>query len=180
MGRKGDDRWVRSVIEQIRREVPGVFIRTTLLAGFPGETEEQFEELCRFVDDMRFERLGCFAYSQEEGTPAARLDGQLEEEEKRARAQLIMDKQTLIMGEYCQKKVGAQVEVMVDGYDPEEFCYVGRTQYDAPEIDGTVRFSSERELVPGEFVQVLVEEADDFDLYGRLIEEGGNGDESAQ
>ena len=84
MGRKGDDRWVRSVIEQIRREVPGVFIRTTLLAGFPGETEEQFEELCRFVDDMRFERLGCFAYSQEEGTPAARLDGQLEEEEKRA------------------------------------------------------------------------------------------------
>ena len=180
MGRKGDDRWVRSVIEQIRREVPGVFIRTTLLAGFPGETEEQFEELCRFVDDMRFERLGCFAYSQEEGTPAARLDGQLEEEEKRARAQLIMDKQTLIMGEYCQKKVGAQVEVMVDGYDPEEFCYVGRTQYDAPEIDGTVRFSSERELVPGEFVQVLVEEADDFDLYGRLIEEGGNSDESAQ
>ncbi len=168
MGRKGDDAWVRQVIALIRDRVPDVFIRTTVIAGFPGESEQQYEQLCRFVDDMRFQRLGCFAYSQEEGTPAAKLDGQLDEETKRRRAQHIMDKQALIMGDYNRQMIGKTVQVMVDYFDSEDMVYVGRTQHDAPEIDGTVRFAAECDLQNGDLVAITVDEADDFDLYGHL------------
>ena len=168
MGRKGDDAWVRQVIALIRDRVPDVFIRTTVIAGFPGESEQQYEQLCRFVDDMRFQRLGCFAYSQEEGTPAAKLDGQLDEETKRHRAQHIMDKQALIMGDYNRQMIGKTVQVMVDYFDSEDMAYVGRTQHDAPEIDGTVRFAAECDLQNGDLVAITVDEADDFDLYGHL------------
>lgn len=166
MNRRGDGKLIREVVAKIRKTVPGVFIRTTMIAGFPGETEEQFEELCEFIGEAKFERLGCFAYSIEEGTPAEKLDGHLDEEEKIRRSEIVMTKQAFIMGDLGETKVGTVQNVMVDYFDDEDGCYVGRTCFDAPEIDGMVRFKSDEFYGGGDFVDVKITAADDFDLYG--------------
>lgn len=171
MNRAGDGQLVRSVVKKIRQMVPGVFVRTTMIAGFPGESQQQFEELCQFIGEAKFERLGCFAYSIEEGTPAQKLDGQLDEDEKIARSEIVMNKQALIMGRYNELKVGTIQQVMVDYYENEDGCYVGRTPFDAPEIDGLVRFKSDEIYQGGDFVKVKITAADDFDLYGTDVRE---------
>ena len=153
---------------KLRREIPGITLRTTLIAGFPGETEEQFEDLCNFVKEVRFDRLGCFAYSAEENTVAAKMDGQIDQETKDRRAELVMQIQTGIMAQKQAEKVGQTVHVLCDGIDEESGLYLCRTTGDAPEVDGNVCVSSEEPLYPGQFYDVLVEDSDLYDLYGTV------------
>ena len=140
-----------------------------LIAGFPGETEEQFEDLCNFVKEVQFDRLGCFAYSAEENTVAARMDGQIEQEVKDKRAELVMQIQTGIMAQKQAEKVGQTVRVLCDGIDEESGLYLCRTTGDAPEVDGNVCVSSEEPLYPGQFYDVLVDDSDLYDLYGTVV-----------
>lgn len=171
MRRAGDRESLTALMKKIRAAVPGVTLRTTLIAGFPGETEADFEELCGFVRDVRFERLGCFAYSQEEGTAAASLPGQLDEEEKRRRAEFIMELQMEIMQEQGEALAGKTLRVLAEGYDREEGLCYGRSAADAPDIDGRVWFSSRGEPEPGRFVQVKITDCIDGDPAGRAVGE---------
>ncbi len=167
MNRTGDEESLKRLIAHIRETIPGVILRTTLITGFPGETAEQFESLAEFVKETEFDRLGCFAYSPEEGTPAAELDGQIDDVEKQHRADIIMEQQAIIMGRKNQLLRGALVETVVEGYDRYGECYFGRSAADAPDIDGKIFFTSkERRLVPGTFVKVRVNEIMDYDLIG--------------
>lgn len=168
MNRKGDEQVIRSAAARLRAAMPDITLRTTLIAGYPGETEEEFARLQQFVREMRFDRLGCFAYSQEEGTVAAAMDGQLDEDTKQQRADSIMRIQTGIMAELQAEKVGRTLTVLCDGQDEESGLYLCRSTADAPDIDGAVCVASDEPLYPGEFYTVLVEESDEYDLYGRL------------
>lgn len=165
MGRRSTNAGIRATLERLRRAIPDIHIRTTFITGFPGETEEDFEELSAFAQEMRFERLGVFAYSQEEGTPAGDREDQIDEEIRAARADEIMRHQVDISREVNREKVGSILEVLVESAD-EEGAWSGRTQYDAPEIDGTVIFTSEKELRPGDMVRVRITDAFDYDLVG--------------
>lgn len=171
MNRPGDNETLRALIAKIRGKIPGVTLRTSLITGFPGETQEQFEELSQFVKDMQFERLGCFAYSPEEGTPAAEFEGQLDAETKEHRAEIIMDEQLLISERHNEKMMNKTVEVVTEGFDRYAECYFGRSAADAPEIDGKIFFSSERKLSIGEFVKVEIDDTLDFDLIGGVADE---------
>ncbi len=166
MNRRGDREKLTALINKLRERIPGIVLRSTFIAGFPGETEEDFTELAEFVKDMEFDRMGCFAYLQEEGTPAARMKEQLDEETKEERARIIMESQMDIMDRINQRHIGKILEVMVDGFDEEQECYFGRSYMDAPDVDGFVYFNSENELNPGDFVTVEIEDAIDADLYG--------------
>ncbi len=166
MNRRGDREKLTALINKLRERIPGIVLRSTFIAGFPGETEEDFTELAEFVKDMEFDRMGCFAYSQEEGTPAARMKEQLDEETKEERARIIMESQMDIMDRINRRHIGKILEVMVDGFDEEQECYFGRSYMDAPDVDGFVYFNSENELNPGDFVTVEIEDAIDADLYG--------------
>ena len=170
MNRRGDRQSLTALMNKIRERVPGVVLRTTLITGFPGETEEDFTELAEFVKDVKFQRLGCFAYSQEEGTPAAELPGQLDEEVKAHRAELIMDRQMEIMERQGMELIGKTLEVMVEGYDRYAECWFGRSWRDAPDVDGKIFFTTggKRPRL-GSFVQVRVEDCMDCDLTGRLV-----------
>ena len=169
MNRRGDRQSLTALMQKIRDKVPGVVLRTTLITGFPGETEEDFTELAEFVRDVKFERLGCFAYSQEEDTPAAQLPDQIDEEVKQRRAEIILDDQALRMEREAQALVGTVLEVLVEDYDPEEEAWFGRSYRDAPDVDGKVLFTAgDRELKPGTFVPVEITHAVDWDLRGRL------------
>ena len=170
MNRRGDRQSLTALMNKIRERVPGVVLRTTLITGFPGETEEDFTELAEFVKDVKFERLGCFAYSQEEGTPAAELPGQLDEEVKAHRAELIMDRQMEIMERQGMDLIGKTLEVLVEGYDRYAECWFGRSYRDAPDVDGKIFFTTggKRPRL-GSFVQVMVEDCMDCDLTGRLV-----------
>ena len=169
MNRRSNRAELLEVIGKLRREIPGITLRTTLIAGFPGETEEQFEDLCNFVKEVQFDRLGCFAYSAEENTVAAKMDGQIEQEVKDKRAELVMQIQTGIMAQKQAEKVGQTVHVLCDGIDEENGLYLCRTTGDAPEVDGCVCVSSEEPLYPGQFYDVLVEDSDLYDLYGTVV-----------
>ena len=166
MNRPGDRESLEKTIEKLRKKIPGITVRTTLIAGFPGETEEQFCALSDFVKNMRFERLGCFAYSAEEGTPAAEFDNQLSEQEKNKRAEIIMDRQAVISDELSEQKVGQSVEVLVEGYDTYIKHFYGRTPADAPDIDCKIFFKSKNKPSPGDFVKVRVTDVLDMDLLG--------------
>ena len=170
MNRRGDRQSLTALMNKIRERVPGVVLRTTLITGFPGETEEDFTELAEFVKDVKFQRLGCFAYSQEEGTPAAELPGQLDEEVKAHRAELIMDRQMEIMERQGMELIGKTLEVLVEGYDRYAECWFGRSYRDAPDVDGKIFFTTggKRPRL-GSFVQVRVEDCMDCDLTGRLV-----------
>ena len=170
MNRRGDRQSLTALMNKVRERVPGVVLRTTLITGFPGETEEDFTELAEFVKDVKFERLGCFAYSQEEGTPAAELPGQLDEEVKAHRAELIMDRQMEIMERQGMELIGKTLEVLVEGYDRYAECWFGRSWRDAPDVDGKIFFTTggKRPRL-GSFVQVRVEDCMDCDLTGRLV-----------
>ncbi|MFI3170211.1 MAG: 30S ribosomal protein S12 methylthiotransferase RimO [Faecalibacterium sp.] len=168
MNRRSNRQTLETVIESLRLQIPGIALRTTLIAGFPGESKAQFEELCAFVKETKFDRLGCFAYSAEENTVAAEMPNQVEEDEKQRRADLIMQIQTNIMAQKQADKVGEVLQVICDDFDEESGLYLCRSTADAPEIDGCVCVASEDVLQPGTFYQVRITESDLYDLYGEL------------
>ncbi len=170
MNRAGDEASLRALVKKLRERVPGIILRTTLIAGFPGETEEQFERLCEFVKDVRFDRLGCFAYSAEEGTPAADFEDQIDEEIKQKRADIIMEEQMLISDELNQSYIGKTIEVVTEGFDRYAECYFGRSAMDAPEIDGKIFFTSPCPRALGEYVNVVIDDVMDYDLIGSVVE----------
>jgi ribosomal protein S12 methylthiotransferase len=169
MNRHGDGAMIRGVVKKLRSEIPDIVIRTTLIAGFPGETEADFEELCEFVKEARFEHLGVFPYSREEDTPAYDMDGQIDEQIKQDRADIIMREQLEINTQNNEKAIGKTVTVLCEDYDPVASVHFGRSAADAPEIDGKVYFKAERRIAPGSFVKVKIREVLDYDLFGRAI-----------
>lgn len=172
MNRPGNEQELRALMAKIRERIPNVTLRTTLITGFPSETEEQFNQLADFVKDMRFDRLGCFAYSQEEGTKAAEMPDQIDEETKQRRADVIMEQQQIIMAQNNEKMIGKTIEVVTEGFDRYGECYFGRSAADAPDIDGKIFFRSpERKLTSGSFVKVNITETLDYDLIGEIENE---------
>ena len=169
MNRHGDSKMIRDVLAKLRREVPGIVIRTTFIVGFPGETEEDFEELCRFVEEQRFEHMGVFTYSPEEGTPAATMDGQIDEQTKQDRLDILMKLQMQINAEQNIEKIGKTIRVLTEDYDPVSEAHFGRSAADAPDIDGKVYFKSDRRVAPGTMIDVKIREAVDYDLFGRAV-----------
>lgn len=170
MNRQGDKEFLTGLIKKIRDKVPGIILRTTLIAGFPGETEEQFDELCEFVNEIRFERLGCFAYSPEEGTKAFDMPNQVHLKDREHRADIIMEAQMVISDRLNEKAMGKTFEVVCEGFDRYAECYFGRSAADAPEIDGKIFFDSDKKIRVGEYVKVLVDDTLDYDLIGSRID----------
>lgn len=168
MNRKGSREDLEALIEKIRAKIPEITLRTTLITGFPGESEEQFTELCEFVKEARFDRLGCFAYSPEEDTIAAEMPDQIDEQTKVSRAENIMEMQMDIMREKNEEKIDSVLEVIIEGWDDYIKCYFGRTVCDAPEVDGKIFFMSDRPLVIGDFAKVQINDCLDYDLLGEL------------
>ena len=170
MNRRGDKDSLLNLIAHIRDRIPGVVLRTTLIAGFPGETEEDFASLSDFVEQARFERLGCFAYSQEEDTPAALLPDQVDEDVKEHRAELISEQSAVIMNDWCESRIGEEIDVLVDGFDRYAEFWTGRSAYDAPEVDPCVFFTvGEDKPRPGEMIRVRITDHLDCDLVGEMV-----------
>lgn len=169
MNRLGDEQSLLELIQKIRSRVPNIILRTTLIAGFPGESKQQFESLCEFVKKARFDRLGCFAYSPEEGTAAAEFGGQLDEDTKSRRAEIIYDEQSRIMFEKNEEQIGKTLEVVCEGFDRYAECFFGRSYMDAPEIDGKIFFTADEKPSPGEFIKVKITDTLDFDLLGERV-----------
>ena len=169
MNRRSTGASIRTTIRKLREAIPDMHIRTTLIVGFPGETEDDFEVLLDFVETMRFERLGVFAYSREEGTPAGEMENQIDEAVKEARLDAIMRRQLEISLAVNEAKIGKTFMVLVEERDADG-SYIGRTAYDAPEIDDSVLFTSKRALKAGDFVQVQINDAFDYDLIGVEVE----------
>ena len=166
MNRKGNKETLTALINKIRAKIPNITLRTTLITGFPGETNEQFSELAQFVKDIRFDRLGCFTYSAEEGTAAAEFDNQIDEQTKVDRMENIMDMQMTIAAEKNEEKIGTTAEVIIEGWDDYIKCYFGRTIYDAPEVDGKIFFMAKKQHKIGDFVNVRINDCLDYDLLG--------------
>ncbi|MDD6483792.1 MAG: 30S ribosomal protein S12 methylthiotransferase RimO [Clostridiales bacterium] len=169
MARRTSREEMQKKLAYIRKTVPDAVIRTSIIVGFPGETEEQFEVLCDFVRDMRFDRMGAFTYSREENTPAAEFDGQLDEETKQRRLDELMTLQQGISLELNKAKIGTVTEVIVEGYDEECFLFFGRSRGDSIDVDSTVYFATEDEVEPGDIVRVEILDADEYDLTGQTI-----------
>lgn len=170
MRRRSTGESIRNTMAKLRKAMPDITIRTTLIVGFPGETDEDFADLMDFVRTQKFQRLGVFSYSQEEGTPAGDREDQIPEDIKQERLDMVMMAQMEISNEHNAALVGRTLKVMVDSSE-EDGSYVGRTMYDAPEIDDSVLFTSRRDLMPGDIVNVLIEDAFDYDLTGIETEE---------
>ena len=170
MNRRGDGDFLRALIAKLRERIPGLVIRTSLITGLPGEGEEEFQELCDFLREERLERVGAFAFSPEEGTPAAEME-YVDNETAMARAQAIELLQSRIMDDYNAALIGKTLEVLVDGYDEEAEQFYGRTYADSPDIDGRVWLASEEPLREGSFVQVQIDGTVDGDLTGFVLEE---------
>jgi ribosomal protein S12 methylthiotransferase len=170
MNRSGSKEELLALMKKLRKEIPDIVIRTTFIAGFPGETEEDFNELCEFIKEVKFERMGCFPYSIEEGTPAASFPDQLDEETKNHRAEIVMDQQSYIMDAYLEKQIGKTLEVLCEGYDRYAECYFGRTQGDAPEVDTVTFFTTKGDKpVVGEFYNVEITDFLDSSLVGEIV-----------
>lgn len=173
MNRFGDFEYLKNLVTKIRKTVPDICLRTTLIAGFPSETEEDINVLCDFVKEMKFERLGCFAFSPEEGTPAVKLKGQLDEQTRIERADLVMREQMNVSYELAQKMLGKELLILAEGYDEENDIYFGRSYMDAPDIDTKTFFKSKTPVKDGEFYKVIIDETDGYDLLGHNIETEG-------
>ncbi len=169
MNRHGDSAMIREVIAKLRREIPEIVIRTTFIVGFPGETEEDFCELCEFIRETKFEHAGVFPYSREEDTPAYDLPDQIEEQVKQDRADLLMQEQLEINAERNRGMIGKVLTVLCEDYDPVGEIHFGRGTDDAPEIDGKIYFRSDVRVAPGSFVRVKIREVMDYDLIGRMV-----------
>lgn len=168
MRRPGRNRDIRKLVAKIRDRIPGVSLRTSLIVGFPGETEEEFERLCRFVEEIKFDRLGVFTYSKEEDTPASRLPGQIDEEVKEWRANTLMEIQRSVSNETSGKFIGQILDVLIERYDGRSDIFIGRSQYDAPEIDGEVYVSNCSAEI-GEISKVRITHAYEYDLSGEGV-----------
>ena len=169
MNRHGDGKMIREVLTKLRREIPDIVIRTTFIVGFPGETEEDFEELCHFIKEQRFDHAGVFTYSREEDTPAYDFPDQIDEQVKQDRMDILMRMQMDINEELNREKIGKIVDVVCEDYDPVAEVHFGRSTADAPEIDGKVYFRSDTRIAPGTFVKVKVRRVVDYDLFGNVI-----------
>ena len=169
MGRRTSREDLEEIIGKLRREIPDIAIRTTLITGFPGETKEQHEELMDFVDQMEFDRLGVFTYSPEEGTPAAGMEGQVPEEVKEDRQAELMELQQEIAFDLAEDMIGREVLVMIEGKVADENAYVGRTYKDAPNVDGLIFVNTDEELMSGDLARVKVTGAAEYDLIGELM-----------
>ena len=169
MGRRTSKAQLIEIVERLRREIPGIALRTTLITGFPGETDEQHEELMEFVDEMEFDRLGVFTYSPEEDTPAATMPGQIEESIKEDRQAELMELQQEIAFELAERMIGKEVIVMIEGKVADENAYVGRTYMDAPNVDGLIFVETDEEMMSGDFAKVKVTGALEYDLIGEII-----------
>ena len=171
MGRRTSKQELIDIVGRLRKEIPDICLRTTLITGFPGETQEQHEELMQFVDEMEFDRLGVFTYSPEEGTPAAAMTDQIDEEVKEERQEELMELQQEIAFDAAEDMKGREVLVMIEGKVADENAYVGRTYKDAPNVDGLIFINTDEELVSGDFARVKVTGALDYDLDYDLIGE---------
>ena len=169
MNRHGDGKMIREVVQKLRRAIPSLTLRTTFIVGFPGESEEDFAELSAFVEEAKFDRMGVFTYSAEEGTPAAKMQGQIDEQVKQDRMDILMKQQMSISAALNEKKVGSTVSVLVEDFDPVSEAHFGRSPSDAPDIDGKVYFKAPSRIAPGSMIDVKVREVLDYDLYGRAV-----------
>ena len=170
MHRHGDREELTALMKKIRARIPGVTLRTTFIVGFPGETEAEFNDLAAFAKEIRFERMGCFTYSREEGTPAAKMSDQIEEDVKQHRQELIMEEQMRLMDENCAAMKGRTITVLCEGFDRYAECFFGRSAADAPDVDGKVFFTvTGKKPAAGQFVQVTVTDAMDCDLVGEML-----------
>lgn len=171
MNRRGDEKSLRELIAKLRREIPGITLRTTFITGFPGETEEQFNRLGEFAQDMKFERMGCFAYSEEENTPAAAMPDQVDEEVREHRKEILEEQQDTRVAELYESMIGDEVEVVVEGFDRYLEHFFGRSAMFAPEIDGMIYFSAPKGkgLPVGEFVRIRITDVLDNNLIGELL-----------
>lgn len=170
MGRWTNREQIENTVSKLRKEISDIVLRTTLITGFPGETEEDFEQLKEFVEKMQFDRLGVFTYSREEDTPAAEMDEQIEEEIKASRRDEIMQIQQDIAFDKSNSRVGEIYEVMIEGKLPDEGVYIARTYMDAPDVDGYVFIQSDYNLDSGDFVKVEITRSDEYDLIGEIID----------
>lgn len=169
MGRRTNKRQLIEIIRKLRKALPDIALRTTLIAGFPGETAEEHEEVMEFADRMEFERLGVFPYSPEEDTPAAELQEQIDEAVKTERRNAIMELQQDISMDNSEKLIGREMQVMIEGKVADENAYIGRTYMDAPNVDGNIFVHTDEELMTGDFVRVRVTGALEYDLIGEIV-----------
>ena len=170
MNRRGDGAFLRELFAKLRARIPGLVIRTSLITGLPGEGEEEFQELCQFLRDLRLERVGAFAFSPEEGTPAADMEF-VDNEIALKRAETIEMIQSAIMDDWCESMIGKTLEVLVDGFDEEMEQFYGRSYADSPDIDGRVWIAADEPIREGDFVKVMIEGCVEGDLSGYLVEE---------
>ena len=168
MNRRDTSESIKNVVAKLRNEVPGIVIRSTVIVGFPGETEKQFNELRSFLKEVKFERLGAFEYSREEGTPAYDMPKQITAATKKKRCDAIMSDQNRIHNDFNAGFVDKTLKVICEGYDPVSECFFGRSYADAPDIDGKVYFTAPKRLKEGEFVNVMITEVLDYDLFGKV------------
>lgn len=168
MNRRGTQEDIRRVISKLREEIPDVVIRTTFIVGFPGEGNEEFEDLAVFINEIEFDRLGCFSFSPQEGTPAYDMDCQVDDETKMRRGEIIMQDQFSIVEEKNNEKIGRTFKTIIEDYDAYTDSYTGRTYMDAPEIDGLVKFTSDSDHDIGDFVNVKIFGIDEYDLLGEV------------
>ncbi len=166
MNRHGGKQLILDAVKRLRDSVPGIILRTTAMVGFPGETEEDFTELCEFVKDTRFDRFGAFTFSPEEGTPAAEMEDQIDEQVKQDRYDVLMQTQLTVAEEKTAERIGQTLTVLCEGFDKIAEIYYGRSFADAPDVDGRVYFKSAEKLLPGQFAEVEITEAMDYDLVG--------------
>ena len=170
MNRRGDRESLTALLNKIKSKIPNVIFRSTFITGFPGETEEQFEELADFAAEIKFQRLGCFPYSKEEDTKASLMENQIDDDIKQKRADIIMEHQQSVMAQYCESLIGSEVEVLVEGYDKLAECFFGRTYADAPEVDGCVFFTCNGEKPKtGDFVKVKITDYMGCDPVGECV-----------
>ncbi len=171
MGRRTNQQEIRDIVAKLRKNIPDIALRTTLITGFPGETEEDVEEMLSFVDEMEFDRLGVFTYSPEEGTPAATMEDQIAEEVKEERRDRVMELQQEVSLDKSEEMVGRYVDVMIEGKLDEDDAYVGRSYKDAPNVDGYVFINTSAQLMSGQIVHVHITGAMEYDLIGELADE---------
>ena len=169
MNRHGRKKLIVDTVNKLRERVPGVVLRTTAMVGFPGETEEEFSELCEYVKAAKFDRFGAFTFSPEEGTVAATMDGQIDEQTKQDRYDTLMQTQLTVTEELNARRIGSTLTVLTEGYDSAAGIHYGRSFADAPDVDGKVYFRAKERIPEGTFVSVKIEEALDYDLVGSML-----------
>lgn len=170
MNRRGDKAYLAELFARLRARIPGLVLRTSIIAGLPYEDEAAFEELCDFLREQKFERAGVFPYSPEEGTPAAAMENRVDEEEANRRVELLVDLQSRVMDEFNESWLGDTVEILCEGFDGQAQMYVGRSYADSPDVDGHVYFTAEEDLVPGAFVPVRITGSMDGDMTGEAVQ----------